>query len=422
MRNAQASNQIDWLTVMLYFILVFAGWLTIYAADYEPEAGSTIFSFTQSSGKQLVWIFTSIILIVFIFVIDYRFYESLAYVFYAIAFLFLIFVLFFGREVAGSTSWFEIGSLRIQPSEFAKISTALGLAKYFGAGHRKTSSHRDLLIAGLLFMIPLGLIVVQGDAGTAMVYLSFLLVLYREGLPPLLVVSGFGMILIFLLTLLVNQWILIIGIIVLTLVLGGIFGRTVRRALVIGVAAVVTISVVVSVDFILTDVLKPHQQKRVLLLVNPNADPLGVGWNTTQSKIAIGSGGFAGKGYLNGTQTKFDFVPEQTTDFVFCTIGEEHGWLGSVLLLVIYGFLLIRISVIAERQKSDFVRVYAYSVLSILFFHFAINISMTIGLFPVIGIPLPFISYGGSSLWTFTILLFILLKLDSHRMEILHRW
>ncbi|MFT6136617.1 MAG: rod shape determining protein RodA, partial [Cyclobacteriaceae bacterium] len=214
---------------------------------------------------------------------------------------------------------------------------------------------------------------------------------------------------------------LIIGIIVLTLLILGIAARSIKKALIIISLSIISIGMVVSVDFVLNNVLKDHQRKRVMLLINPNADPLGVGWNTTQSKIAIGSGGFTGKGFLQGTQTKFDFVPEQTTDFIFCTIGEEQGWLGSTVLLFLFGALLIRITQLAERQKSSFVRIYGYSIVSVIFFHFAINIAMTIGLFPVIGIPLPFFSYGGSSLWSFTIMLFVFLKLDSHRMEVLQR-
>ena len=256
----------------------------------------------------------------------------------------------------------------------------------------------------------------------AMVFFAFILVFFREGMSPLLLLLLFLAVLLFLLTLLINNNMLIIGIIILGLLFAGVYARNWQRGLVILAGAVMAIGLVVSVDFVLNDVLCDHQRKRVMLLVNPNADPLGVGWNTTQSKIAIGSGGFSGKGFLEGTQTKFDFVPEQTTDFIFCTIGEEQGWIGSTLLLVAFTLLLLRIIAIAERQKSTFVRVYGYAVVAIIFFHFSINIAMTIGLFPVIGIPLPFFSYGGSSLWSFTILLFILLKLDAHRMEMLQRF
>ena len=421
MRGAQ-TNQIDWLTIGLYFILVIAGWLSIYAADYDPETELSIFNLSQSSGRQLIWIFTSIILMTFIFLLDYRLFESLSYAIYIGAILLLLAVLFLGQEVAGSTSWFQIGSFKLQPSEFAKTATALALARFLSDTNRDLSQNKDLLFSALVFLFPMGLIVLQGDAGTAMVYGSLLIVLFREGMPPTFILLGIGAVLLFLLTLLLPETALIIGIGIATLITLGVMARTLRKTAIIIALGVMAIGMVISVDFLLNDVLKDHQRKRVQLLVNPNADPLGVGWNTTQSKIAIGSGGFSGKGFLQGTQTKFDFVPEQTTDFIFCTIGEEQGWIGSTLLLIVFGLLILRITQIAERQKTAFVRIYGYSVASIIFFHFVINIAMTIGLFPVIGIPLPFFSYGGSSLWSFTIMLFIFLKLDSHRMELLQRF
>jgi rod shape determining protein RodA len=421
MRGERLTRQIDWLTIFIYLTLVILGWFNIYAADYDPELNQSIFSIDQSSGRQLLWIGTAMVLIVIVLALDYRFYEQFSFVVYGGAIFLLVIVLFFGKEVAGSRSWFEIGSFRLQPSEFAKIAAALGLAKFFGTTNRKVSNNRDLIISSLFFLVPVALIVKQGDAGTAMVYLSFFLVLFREGMSPLLLMTGIGIIALFLLTLVINQVALIITIVVIALVVAGITARTWKRALVIGISAIMAIGIVISVEFVLNDVLKPHQRKRVNLLINPNADPLGVGWNTTQSKIAIGSGGWAGKGYLDGTQTKFDFVPAQTTDFIFCTVGEEHGWIGSTTILIIFAGLLLRLSYLAERQKSLFTRVYGYSVIAVIFFHFIINISMTIGLFPVIGIPLPFFSYGGSSLWSFTILLFIFLKLDAHRMQVLQR-
>ena len=248
-----------------------------------------------------------------------------------------------------------------------------------------------------------------------------MLVFYREGFSPLLLGIGIAAAILFVLTLFISQLYLIIAVVVTAFLLIGINSRKTKRIVTISVAAAAVIGLIVSVDFVVNDVLKPHQQNRIKALINPDGDPLGYGWNVTQSKIAIGSGGLWGKGFLQGTQTKFDFVPEQSTDFIFCTIGEEHGWMGSTLLIVLFVLLLMRVTTIAERQKSTFARVYGYSVAAILFFHFAVNIGMTIGLFPVIGIPLPFFSYGGSSLWAFTILLFILLKLDAHRMQILTR-
>jgi rod shape determining protein RodA len=421
MRSAQAT-QIDWLTILIYAALVIGGWLSIYAADYDPDTTQSIFNFTQSSGRQLIFILASIVLITVIFLLDFRIFESAAYLIYIGLLILLILVLFLGQEIAGSTSWFQIGSFKIQPSEFAKTATALALAKFLSDTNRDLSKTPDLLITALVFVVPMGLIVLQGDAGTAMVYASFLIVLFREGMPPTIILLGISAIALFLLTLVVPKVGIIIGIIILTLIVLGIIARTLRKAAVTVLIGAMAIGMVVSVEFVLNEVLREHQRKRVQLLLNPNADPLGVGWNTTQSKIAIGSGGFSGKGFLQGTQTKFDFVPAQTTDFIFCTIGEEQGWLGSSVIIILFGLLILRISQLAERQKSAFVRVYGYGVAGIILFHFTINIAMTIGLFPVIGIPLPFFSYGGSSLWSFTIMLFVFLKLDSHRSELLQRF
>jgi rod shape determining protein RodA len=421
MRSEKLTQQIDWWTILLYLILVLAGWFNIYAADYDPEQNLSIFNMSQNSGKQLLWIGSSLLLVLIIIAFDYRFFESFSYILYGVVIVLLVAVLLFGREVAGSTSWFEIGSFRLQPSEFSKIATSLALAKYLSSVSKKNISTKELAISGLIFLLPLALIVLQGDTGTALVFGSFVIVLFREGLSPALLISLAAIAITFILTLLVNQWVLIIGIVVIMLIVLGLSSKSIRNTLLIVGSAAVLTGFVLSVDFVLTDVLRPHQQKRVMSLVNPNADPLGIGWNVTQSKIAIGSGGFSGKGYLQGTQTKFDFVPAQSTDFIFCTVGEEHGWLGSIFLLITFGALLLRIIAISERQKSSFVRIYGYGVLSVLFFHFAINIAMTIGLFPVIGIPLPFFSYGGSSLWAFSIMLFILVKLDAHRMQLLSR-
>ena len=332
-------------------------------------------------------------------------------------FFFLLAVLFFGKEVAGSTSWFEIGFIKIQPSEFAKIATAIGLAKYLSSQNVGVSDKYKLGLSAFLFLIPMGLIIMQGDLGTAMVFVSLILVLFREGLSAKLLFFSFYAVLLFLLTLLIDQWVLLFLVLALFLIGLGLFIKNRKALIFIFGLSVLSCGLIKSVDFVLNQVLKEHQQLRVMSLINPNADPLGIGWNVMQSKIAIGSGGFMGKGFLKGTQTKFDFVPAQTTDFIFCTVGEEQGWLGATLIMILFGAFFLRLLTIAERQKSRFVRIFGYSVVSIIFFHFAINIAMTIGLFPVIGIPLPFFSYGGSSLWTFTMLLFILLKLDSQRME-----
>ena len=414
-------NNIDWLVVFTYITLVILGWLNIYAAVYDEEVNKSIFNLSLNSGKQLIWIATSILIIIAILTVDFRFYDSFSFIIYGIVILLLIFVLFAGIKVSGSTSWFSIGGFRVQPSEFAKFATALALAKYMSKVNYKLSKFNDLLITACIIAIPPILIIVQGDTGTALVFGAFIIVLYREGLNPTIIVIGLIAIALFVLTLVFNQLTLIIGIITIG-VLIILFGKkNWKRILTVVAGMMIVISVVWSVDYFVNDVLKPHQQNRIKALINPEADPLGYGWNVTQSKIAIGSGGLLGKGYLQGTQTKYDFVPEQSTDFIFCTLGEEQGWIGTTVVIFLFVFLLIRIVLIAERQKETFARVYGYSVASIIFIHFLVNVGMTIGLFPVIGIPLPLFSYGGSSLWAFTILIFILLKIDAHRMQVLVR-
>ena len=412
------SNQMDMLTVVLYVIMVAFGWLNIYASVYDPSVDQSIFDLSSNSGKQLVFIGLSFIVIILISVMDDKLFESFAIPLWILFVLLLILVLFVAREVNGARSWIEFGSFRFQPAEFAKFATALALAAYASRPSFNPKNPRSLIIAALLVGIPALLIIVQGDMGTALVFSVFVLVLYREGASGLPLVLGAAGGVIFLLALLVQtQWYLWVGIGVITLILVFFNRKNKKRLTSIIVVAVAVLITLESVEYAFNNLLKPHQQNRILVLLNPNADPLGAGWNVTQSKIAIGSGGPYGKGFLQGTQTTFDFVPEQSTDFIFCTIGEEHGWIGSVALITLFITLLLRIIYIAERQKWKFVRVYGYSVAGILFFHFAVNIGMTVGLFPVIGIPLPFFSYGGSSLLSFTILLFILLKLDSGRMQ-----
>jgi rod shape determining protein RodA len=401
--------------------MVVAGWLNIYAAVYDEQAGATIFSLSLNSGKQLIYIGSAFIIAIFIMAVDFKFFSGISYIVYGIVIALLIAVLLVGKEISGAKSWFELGAFRLQPSEFTKFATAMALGRFLEDSNIRLDTFKGVLICGLFVTVPALLIILQPDPGTALIFASFILVLYREGLPDILPAFLLFIIVIFVLTLLVPNLYIYGALGVLLVIAVILFRSSLQKVLIsLGVFAVIFLTVF-SVDFVVNQVLKPHQQNRIKVLFNPNIDPLGVGWNVTQSKIAIGSGGLQGKGFLQGTQTKFDFVPEQSTDFIFCTIGEEHGWIGSFVIVGLFVLLIFRIIALAERQKSRFARVYGYSAASIILFHFMVNIGMTIGLFPVVGIPLPFFSYGGSSLWSFTILLFVLVKLDAHRMQIFAR-
>lgn len=420
MRQEKITTKVDWVTVALYAVIVFWGWLNIFSVTYDEN--QSIFDTSINSGRQLIFIISSLVIIMVILILDMRFYETFAWVIYGAVLFLCIVVLFTGREVGGNQAWLRIGSFGFQPSEFAKFATALVVAKYIGTVGFRMDLLRNQIILFAIIVVPMGLILLQRDTGTALVFTSFVLVFYREGMSPFLILVGLGIAIIFVLTLLVeNEYILfaIIGCVWLTLILIG--KKKKKRITIITVAALMLIGTIKSVDFIFNNILQEHHQKRIRVLLNPELDQLGVGYHVYQSKVAIGSGGFTGKGFLDGNQTKLKFVPEQSTDFIFCTIGEEQGWIGSLLVISLFVALFLRVIYLAERQKSRFARVYGYSVACILFFHFSINIGMTIGLFPVIGIPLPFFSYGGSSLWSFTILLFILLKLDANRTQVLNR-
>lgn len=421
-REEDISGKLDWVAVLLYIVMVGLGWLNIFASVYDESVKQTIWDLSLNSGRQLIFIAASFIIILAIVIIDMRFYETFAYLFYGVILFVLILVPIIGKEVGGNKAWLGIGSFGVQPSEFAKFITAMAVAKFIGSVGFKMDNLKNQATLFAMIAVPMLLILLQKDTGTALVFTSFVLVFYREGLSPFLLIVGICAAVIFILTLLIPNQIYLHGAIAVVLIALIVFGKKkLRRIVLLTAGAIVISGVIESVDYVITDVLKPHQQNRIKALINPDADPLGYGWNVTQSKIAIGSGGLIGKGFLEGTQTKFDFVPEQSTDFIFCTIGEEHGWVGSLFVITLFIALLLRVIFIAERQKSRFARVYGYSVATIFFFHFAVNIGMTIGLFPVIGIPLPFFSYGGSSLWGFTILLFVLLKLDAHRSQMLQR-
>ncbi|MGD9557002.1 MAG: rod shape-determining protein RodA [Mangrovibacterium sp.] len=463
-------TSLDWLTILLYILLVLLGWINIYAAVYNEEH-SSILDMSQRYGKQLIWIAASFALAAVLVIIDSRVYVSFAYLFYALLILMLIGVLLFGQEIKGSRSWFQIGSFALQPAEFAKFTTALALARFTSSYNFKLNQYKSAVGVAVILLLPVLLVFLQNDTGSALVFGVFALVLYREGMPGMFLFFAVLIVVVFILTLVLSSvhtililaaagllihYVLrqrpdeIIKAVLIALILFGVvwlgdyllglengltkllFFSSIPTALIfavytyrkglnhsllmIGIYLVLTV-MTFSVDYVFDEVLEPHQKARIEELLGIKSDPLGVGYNVNQSKIAIGSGGFAGKGFLNGTQTKFDFVPEQSTDFIFCTVGEEWGFLGSSLIILLFLSLFIRLIFLAERQRSVFTRVYGYSVVSILFFHFAVNIGMTIGLAPVIGIPLPFFSYGGSSLWSFTILLFIFLRLDASRVE-----
>ena len=421
-RDDDISVKLDWTTILLFVALVTLGWLNIFAAIYDETANQTIWDLSLSSGRQLMFIAAAAVIVLMIIIIDMRFYETFAYLFYGLILVLLFLIPFIGKEVGGNKAWIGIGSFGVQPSEFAKFITALAVAKFIGSVGFRMDNLRNQAILFALIGVPIILIQLQKDTGTALVFTSFVLVFYREGMSPFLLIVGVCAATIFVLTLLVPNPLYLHAAVAILLILLISFGKKkLKRIAILVVGALLISGVIVSVDYVVNNVLKPHQQNRVKVLVNPDIDPLGVGWNVTQSKIAIGSGGFKGKGFLKGTQTKFDFVPKQSTDFIFCTIGEEFGWIGSLVVIGLFVALLLRVIFLSERQKSRFARAYGYSVACILFFHFAINIGMTVGLFPVIGIPLPFFSYGGSSLWGFTILLFVLLKLDAHRSQVLQR-
>ncbi len=462
----------DWITVGIYLLLVILGWINIYSAVYSEEHQS-ILDLSQRCGKQLIWIVAALLLAITIFLIDSKFYSFFAYILYGIVILLLIAVLLFGKEIHGARSWFQFGSFHLQPSEFAKITTCLALARYLSSYNLKVKSFKtSLWILGIIFL-PSLLIAVQPDLGTTMVFFALILVAYREGSSELVLLVGFILVILFFLALLLDQFLILMILMGLSFLVFWILGRSLKKTFVgalilllptamlfllvdreilalnkyyiILLALLLALPVFLvyayrkrlryiylillylagsivftySVDYVFQNVLKEHQQQRVNILLGIESDPLGIGYNVAQSKIAIGSGGLTGKGFLQGTQTKFNFVPEQSTDFIFCTVGEEWGFLGTSMVILLFLFLLTRLILLSERQRSDFSRIYGYGVVAILFFHFAVNIGMTIGLLPVIGIPLPFFSYGGSSLWAFTILLFIFLRLDASRMELL---
>jgi rod shape determining protein RodA len=464
-------KNIDWLTVSIYALLVAFGWLNIYAANYDPDnaAGMTL---SSEPAKQLIWIGLSVIMIGILFLIDSKFFVEFAYIFFGISILLLILALLFGVEINGARAWFKIGPIRLQPAELTKVAAGLALARVMSRFNFRMSKPRHIAKMGMVVFLPAVIILLQNDTGSALVYFAFFLVFFREGMSPVVLFLGALAVLIMIGSLLYTTIFLMLGIFLLFSVyiylnrkkrlavistgitvggfliiygigeiidwdtgfviplIGGLAISTIylflqvliKRLPQVGIALILLwgmIGYTYSTHYFFDSVLSDYQRNRILVMIGLEDDPQGVGYNVNQSKIAIGSGGFYGKGFLQGTQTKFDFVPEQSTDFIFCTVGEEWGFLGTSMVIVVFLILLFRIIFLAERQHSAFSRVYGYAVAAIFFMHIAINIGMTIGLAPVIGIPLPFFSYGGSSFWGFTILLFILLKLDTNRAELI---
>ncbi|QZE14504.1 rod shape-determining protein RodA [Halosquirtibacter laminarini] len=472
MRQTNILAKLDWISILIYVLLMLIGWVNIYAAVYNAEHHS-IFDMTQRYGKQLMWICAALVLFFAVMLIDSRFFTTFAYYIYGFAIFLLLIPLLTSASVKGAKAWIKIGSFALQPAEIAKFATNLALAKLISQYNFNVNTFKSYLQVGLLLGLPIGIILLQNDTGSSLVFFVFILVLYREGLPGIYLFIGFLMALIFVVTLLYPGGInlLILGVLYAIIYLAvrknykhfitfsvglsllfyipyymnqamgydlnlghimllglscyamffslrAIFHNYLKKSILF-LSLLGCILFSTSVDYVFHNILKAHQRARIEELLGISNDPLGIGYNVKQSKIAIGSGGVQGKGFLNGTQTKFNFVPEQSTDFIFCTIGEEWGFIGTSFVILLFFLLFIRLIFLAERQRSCFSRVYGYGVACILFFHFAVNIGMTIGLAPVIGIPLPFISYGGSSLWSFTILLSIFLKLDSNRMDVL---
>jgi len=413
-RNESLTGKIDWLTVFLFTILVFFGWAVIYSSVYTDE-GKSIFNTTVNSGKQFQWIVACAIIACIILIVDSRFYVTFAYPIYGIILVFVTSVIFVGSVVKGHRNWIHVGSFSMQPSELAKFSVSLGLAKFLSGLNVDLRKWKDKLKVFAIIAIPAIVILIPGDAGSAIVFSVFTLVLFREGLESYFLIVGATVIVLSFLALIFSP---ITVALVLTVIAGLFIYQLKRKKITWYIVGIYLLAVgyVFSVNYGFNKVLRSHQKDRINVLLGKEVEN-GKDWNIRQSIIAIGSGGFFGKGYLNGTQTKLKFVPEQSTDFIFSSIGEEFGFVGCTLLVLTYLALFYRLLYLAERQRSKFSRVYGYCVAGILFFHFLINMGMAIGIAPVIGIPLPLISYGGSSLLAFTLLVFIFIRLDTQRYE-----
>lgn len=419
MKNQSVTNNIDWISIVIYIALVIMGWLNIYSSSLSTVTDSnSIFDFSQIYGKQFLFILFTIPLIFIVLSVEAKFYEKFSIVIFIVALVALAGLFVFGKTIAGQRCWYAIGSFTLQPSEFAKAATALALAKYLSDVQINLKEVKNQIQALIIVFLPVLLILPQPDPGSALIYSVFFVVLFREGLPGWYLMTGLIGIVVFILTLAIGNPLIVIGITVVGLIINHFRSRFVDRNIIMSAILLVLISgLSFSVDYVFDNVFKQHHRDRFNILLGKEVDMKGVGYNTNQSEIAIGSGGLFGKGYLEGTQTKGGFVPEQHTDYIFTTVGEEWGFLGSLFVIGMFAFLILRIVYLAERQKTKFSRVYGYCVAGILFIHFFVNIAMVVGIFPTIGVPLPFFSYGGSGLWGFTILLFIFLKMDANKVN-----
>lgn len=417
MKNQSVTNNLDWISIGIYIALVLLGWLNIYSSSLSSVAEETsIFDFTQIYGKQFMFIILTIPLILIILSVDGKFYEKFSSVIYVVGLLSLAGLFVLGKTIKGQANWYSFGSFGLQPSEFVKAATALALAKYLSDVQvNLKDTNRQIQVLGILFL-PI-LLIVPHDPGSALIYSIFILVLYREGLPSWYVWTGFIALVLFVLALIIQP--LVLCAIALAVILFIYFrSRLINRNWILSSIIFLLIGgFVFSVDYVFENVFKQHHRDRFNILLGKEVDMKGIGYNTNQSEIAIGSGGLFGKGYLEGTQTKGGFVPEQHTDYIFTTVGEEWGFVGCIFVIALFVCLIMRIIYLAERQKTKFSRVYGYCVAGILFIHFFVNIAMVAGIFPTIGVPLPFFSYGGSGLWGFTILLFIFLKMDANKVN-----
>ena len=404
------GSKYDWVTIFIYIALVAIGWINIYSASFN-EASTSFFDIKQVYTKQLMFICLSVLLIIFILAIEAKFYERFSSIIYLIALFSLLGLFLFGKNINGATSWYAVGGFTIQPSEFAKVATSLALAKYVSDIQIDLLTYQDQIKSLIIIFLPAILIIPQPDPGSALVYLALIFALYREGLPTIYLLFSFIVAALFVATLSFGTvWVSLLILLITGII---IFKSEKKTIFKYGILAVACIGFSISVNFIFENVLEQRHRDRFNIVLGKQVDTKSIGYNTNQSEIAIGSGGWTGKGWLQGTQTKGKFVPEQDTDYIFSTVGEEWGFIGSMGVVLLFLFLIIRLLILSERQKSQFSRIYGYSVASILFFHFFINIGMVSGLLPTIGIPLPFFSYGGSGLWGFTILLFIFIRLDA---------